>query len=107
MKMFPALPSAALVVLCLTQPGAAADAERGRAVSAPCATCHGSNGIATAPMYPNLAGQNVQYFVNALEAYRDGGRSGGTAGLMVPMAKQLSDQDMQDLAAYYQSLGRE
>ena len=77
------------------------------AVAAPCATCHGGDGIATMSTYPNLAGQNEAYLKAALKAYRAGNRSGGTAGLMGPMAKSLSDEDIDALASYYSSLPTE
>ena len=88
-------------------PGGADTADEvaaGKALSATCATCHGANGIATMPTYPNLAGQNERYLVAALKAYRDGNRTGGTAGLMMPVAKPLSDEDIAALAKYYASL---
>ena len=66
-----------------------------------CAGCHGQNGISPIPNYPNLKGQNEQYLVKALRAYRDGRRSDPT---MSPMAKPLSDKDIDDLAAYFSSL---
>lgn len=76
----------------------------GQALSAPCTTCHGADGMALMPAYPNLAGQNEQYLVNALNAYRDGRRQGGMAGLMIPMAKALTDENIAALAKYYSSL---
>lgn len=85
----------------LAQPAAA---QQPPAAAAACATCHGGNGIATMPIYPNIAGQNAPYLKAALKAYRDGHRTGGTAGLMIPMAKSLSDEDIDALAEYYASL---
>jgi cytochrome c553 len=76
----------------------------GKALSTTCATCHGANGIAGMPNYPNLAGQKEGYLVAALKAYRAGKRTGGTAGLMMPVAKALSDEDIAALAKYYASL---
>lgn len=66
-----------------------------------CAGCHGMNGISAIPNYPNLKGQKEQYLVKALRAYRDGQRSDP---LMSPMAKPLSDTDIDNLAAYYSGL---
>ncbi|MGQ7793355.1 c-type cytochrome [Faunimonas sp. B44] len=85
---------------------AAGDAARGEKLAAPCVTCHGSNGIATMPNFPNLAGQNAQYIVLAIKAYQEGKRTGGNAALMIPMAKLLSDQDAQDVAAYFSAMGK-
>ncbi|WP_240721758.1 c-type cytochrome [Halomonas marinisediminis] len=66
-----------------------------------CVACHGQDGHGTAPMYPNLAGQNVAYLENALKAYRDGQRQGGMSAVMTPMAASLSDEDITDIANYY------
>lgn len=82
----------------------AADVEAGKAKSAVCAACHGQNGMAQVPMYPNLAGQNEAYLVSALKAYRDKQRNGGQAPVMQGQAAALSDADIANLAAYYASL---
>ncbi|MDF2177841.1 cytochrome c [Aliiglaciecola sp. CAU 1673] len=82
-------------------PVQAADIAAGKAKSATCVVCHGSNGISVIPMYPNLAGQKEQYLVLQLKAYRDGERKNM---VMTPMAKPLSDEDIANLAAYYASL---
>lgn len=82
----------------------AADAEAGKAKSAVCSTCHGADGHALMPIYPNLAGQNEEYLVSALKAYRSKERQGGNAALMHAMAANLSDEDIADLAAYFASL---
>jgi cytochrome c553 len=84
---------------------AAGDAAAGQAKSMVCAACHGADGKATIPGYPNLAGQNEQYLVSSLKAYRDGGRPAvGNAAVMVPQASALSDDDIANLAAYYSSM---
>jgi len=83
---------------------AAGDAAAGKAKSAICATCHGADGIAIAPIYPNLKGQKGPYFINAINAYKSGQRKGGMSAIMVPQAMALSDADIADLAAYYSSL---
>lgn len=102
---FPA--SAVVLALANPVPAVAAPADQiaaGKALSITCATCHGANGIASMPIYPNLAGQNEKYLAAALKAYRDGNRRGGTAGLMMPVAKALSDEEILALAKYYASL---
>jgi cytochrome c553 len=83
---------------------AAGDPGRGKELAAPCVTCHGSDGIALMKSYPNLAGQNSEYMESAIKAYRDGERTGVNAAQMIPMAKQLNDQQIADLAAYFASL---
>ncbi|MFB4202470.1 cytochrome c [Arhodomonas sp. KWT2] len=80
------------------------DPAAGKSKAAVCAGCHGQDGVSIAPMYPNLAGQKEQYLVNAITAYREKQRTGGNAPTMYPMVGSLSDQDVQDLAAYFSSL---
>lgn len=75
------------------------DAGKSRAVI--CSGCHGVNGISAIPTYPNLKGQKEQYLVKAMRAYRDGERSDPA---MSPVAKTLSDSDIDDLAAYFSEL---
>ncbi len=87
-----------------TTASAAGDAEAGKAKAAVCASCHGADGKALIPAYPNLAGQNEEYLVIALKAYRSKERQGGNSALMHAMAANLSDQDINNLAAYYASL---
>jgi cytochrome c553 len=82
----------------------AGDIAAGQAKAALCASCHGSNGVASVPTYPNLAGQNAPYLVSALKSYRDKNRSGGMAGIMQMQAANLSDSDIDNLAAYFASL---
>lgn len=74
------------------------NAETGQAKSAVCAGCHGANGKAILPEYPNLAGQHASYTAKQLREFRDGLRNNA---MMAPMAMNLSDQDIQDLAIYY------
>jgi len=79
----------------------AGNPELGRAKSAPCAACHGEDGLGTAPNFPVLAGQYADYLVHALKQYRSGERENA---LMAPWVSDLSDADIADLAAYYSSL---
>ncbi|MDX1655065.1 MAG: cytochrome c [Candidatus Competibacteraceae bacterium] len=80
---------------------AAGDPEAGKAKSNTCVACHGANGISNNPLWPNLAGQKDQYMVKQLKAFKSGERQDP---LMGPMAAPLSEQDMEDLSAYYSSL---
>lgn len=82
----------------------AGDAEAGKAKAAVCAACHGANGIAQIPSYPNLAGQNEAYLVSSLKAYKNKQRSGGQAAVMQGQATGLSDEDIANLAAYYSQM---
>ncbi|MBT0586835.1 c-type cytochrome [Alteromonas oceanisediminis] len=80
----------------------AGDAQAGKERAVVCAACHGVDGISIIPMYPNLAGQKELYLIDALKAYRSGMRK---HMLMTPQAAALSDKDIENLAAYYTSLG--
>jgi cytochrome c553 len=95
---------AVMLVTATSAVQALGDAEAGKAKSTACAICHGADGKALVPMYPKLAGQNAAYLKYALTVYRSGERQGPMAGLMYPNAKDLTDQDIDDLAAYYRSL---
>jgi cytochrome c553 len=79
----------------------AGDAAAGKAKAASCAGCHGANGISAVPTYPNLAGQKAAYTVKQLQAFKDGSRKDPT---MNAMSAPLSDADMANLAAFYESL---
>ncbi|HVC37180.1 MAG TPA: cytochrome c [Gammaproteobacteria bacterium] len=80
----------------------AADAAAGKKLfNATCAACHGGNGISIATIYPNLAGQKMDYLVAQLKAFRGGTRSNP---IMNPMAKALTDTDIDNLATYLSTL---
>lgn len=83
---------------------AAGDVAAGKVKAAVCAACHGANGIAMMPGYPNLAGQNEAYLVSAMKAYRDKQRTGGMSVVMQMQAASLSDADIDNLAAHFASL---
>jgi cytochrome c553 len=88
----------------LAQPASDALAA-GREKFVQCAACHGSDGRSTVvAQYPKIGGQSAPYVVNALKAYRDGRRQGTFAAIMAAVAKQLSDEDIESLAAYIESL---
>ena len=83
------------------------DIERGKAVAYTCLGCHGIEGYRNAyPSYrvPKLGGQKAAYLVSALQGYRDGMRPHKT---MAAQATSLSDQDIEDVAAYLASLNNE
>lgn len=81
-------------------------AEAGKAKSITCAACHGAAGNSVNPMWPNLAGQNAPYLVAQLKAFQPGadGKATRSDPLMTSMAMPLSDQDIRDLAVYFESL---
>jgi cytochrome c553 len=80
--------------------GAAGNKEAGQAKSAACTACHGMDGNSANPEWPHLAAQHANYVVRQLKHFKAGERSNP---LMTPMAMILSDQDMEDLAAYFSS----
>ena len=79
---------------------AAGDVEAGKVLSAACFACHGANGQGTA-QYPALAGKKADQLVQALKDFKSGKRDNV---FMKGMASSLSDQDIENVAAYYASL---
>jgi len=75
--------------------------EDGRNKAQLCSACHGNEGIAIVPIYPNLAGQSASYLYWNLQAYKIGRMP---LSAMATLAQPLSEQDIRDLAAYYASL---
>ncbi|WP_409563099.1 c-type cytochrome [Hyphomicrobium sp. B1] len=80
----------------------AADLAAGRKRAEVCMACHGEKGISEIPGIPSLAGQDTDYIVSALKAYRAGTER--TNPTMAEMAKPLSDADIDNLAAFWHSL---
>lgn len=88
-------------VLFLSANSSAADIERGRSLAQTCQGCHSAPGLRNpGPVYniPIIGGQHADYIVSSLKAYKSKERSHGT---MQAQAASLSDQDMQDIAAFY------
>lgn len=84
---------------------AAGDAEAGKVKATTCTGCHGIPGYKNVyPTFhvPKIGGQNREYLVLALHAYRNGERNHQT---MKSQAQSLSDKDIEDVAAYFASLG--
>jgi cytochrome c553 len=79
----------------------AADAVAGRAKAQACAVCHGAVGLSTQPDAPNLAGQPAVFLSTQLRAYRSGERRHEVMNIM---AKTLSDDDIDNLAAWFSSV---
>ncbi|MBT8068547.1 MAG: cytochrome c4 [Gammaproteobacteria bacterium] len=75
--------------------------EAGKAKSITCNACHGADGNSLNAVWPNLAGQNAPYIQAQLMAFKNGVRNNA---LMSSQAMMLSDEDMADLAVYYESL---
>jgi cytochrome c553 len=79
---------------------AAGDANAGKKKAAMCAPCHGANGQGVPPN-PPLAGVPAAKQVQALKDYKSGKRANP---VMKGLAASLSEQDMEDLSAFYASL---
>lgn len=95
-----------LVVLLLSSGFASADslvagdAEAGKSKAITCAACHGAEGVSVNPEWPSLAGQHAKYTVKQLQAFKDGKRNNA---LMNGQAMMLSDEDMKNLAVYFEA----
>ena len=92
---------AAALVFGFGTASAKGTAAAGKTKAAACEACHGTDGDGIAPNYPALAGQYQDYIAQVLHEYKDGQR---TNAIMNGMASPLSDQDIDDLAAYFSSL---
>ncbi len=84
-----------------------ANAVAGEAKVAMCIGCHGIKGYqASFPeihKVPMIAGQGASFIVAALDAYKKGERKHAT---MRAIAGSLTEQDMADVAAYYEQQGK-
>ena len=76
------------------------DPAAGQAKSALCGSCHGVDGNSLMAMNPKLAGQSARYMVKQLQEFKSGARE---SAIMASMVLSLSDQDMEDIAAWYSS----
>ncbi len=65
-----------------------------------CQTCHGFNGRGADPVYPRIAQQKYVYLVNQLTHWRDGSRANDPLGQMRAVAKNLTDEDINNVAAF-------
>lgn len=77
------------------------DPAAGKNKSTACGACHGADGNSQNPEWPNLAAQHAKYIDQQLQYFKAGDRNNV---LMNGQAMALSEQDMKDLAAYYESL---
>lgn len=90
-----------IAALCASGSVVAADAAAGKNKSATCAGCHGPDGVSFIPNYPNLKGQKSAYIVKQLKDFKSGTRKDPIMGAQAGM---LSDEDVENLAAYYESM---
>jgi len=92
---------ASACILAVSQPCRAGDVKAGRAKALACQACHGLDGLAKTPDAPNIAGQTEPYLLTQLQAYKTGARKNDAMSVVAP---SLSDQDIEDLAAYYSAI---
>lgn len=92
-----------VATLAATPPAAAQDAARGAALAEArhCAQCHGGRGVSEMPIIPSLAGQQAEFTTLQLILFREGIRR---VPVMVEPVRGMSDEQIEDLAAYFASL---
>jgi cytochrome c553 len=91
----------ALGVVSLATPACAGDVVAGRRKALRCQTCHGLDGLSKLPDAPHLSGQPEAYLVKSMNDYRQGARK---HDMMTLVVKDLTDEDVADLAAYYAAI---
>jgi len=89
--------AALLAAFCASATAQQPDPNFGRNLAAPCAICHGTNGV-NAGGLPNLAGQPGDYIAKQLRDFRDGKR---TATIMHQIAKGYTEPQIDALAAFF------
>ena len=94
-----------LVLVCVLLVGSSAsnagDVKAGRMKAMMCQACHGLDGLSKTPDAPHIAGQPEPYLVVQLQAFKSGARKNDAMSVVAP---SLSDQDIDDLAAYYSAI---
>jgi cytochrome c553 len=90
----------AALIACAFLAQAGGNATEGQEKAAACGGCHGEDGNGAAPIFPKLAGQHPSYIYKQLMDFKTQKRVEPT---MNAMAEPLSEDDMQDLAAFYAS----
>ena len=96
-------PAIALLLLALLPhtAHAAGDVAAGKRKALQCQTCHGLDGLSKLPDAPHIAGQPEPYLVKSLNDYRKGVRQ---HDMMTLVVRDLTDQDVADLSAYYAAI---
>ena len=92
-----------LAALVVTSPcaQAAGDITAGRTVMVKCEACHGMDGISKDYWAPHISGQKENYLLRSLLKYKAGERE---SPMMTRALKNLSDEDMANVAAYYAAI---
>jgi cytochrome c553 len=93
--------------LSYAEPSAAPDSpfstgkvQDGATKTAVCTACHGPSGNSANPEWPRLAGQSAVYISEQLKLFKGQVRANP---VMMPMAAGLSDQDISDIAVYFEA----
>lgn len=96
-----------LMVAAATAAQAAGNPIKGKVLAETCLGCHGIPGYRYPgpPTYhvPKVGGQHAAYIVSALQEYKNGNRDNPT---MRAQAQTMTDQDMQDIAAFFEQAGK-
>ncbi len=80
----------------------ASDTKAGRQkAESVCSVCHGIDGLSKIPEAPNLAGQNENYLIEQITAFKSGERKNEMMSVVV---QDLSGADIENLAAYYSGI---
>ena len=79
-----------------------ADVAKGKQIAQKvCAACHAADGNSGISTYPKLSAQHARYLAVQTAAIKEGKRTTGGAAAMKPMVMSLSEQDIADVAAFY------
>lgn len=90
-----------LCLMAFGQTSVAADIAKGEALSASCGACHGADGNSGSAMFPKLAGLGEKYLVKQMQDIKSGKER--SVPEMTGMLANLSDQDLNDIAAFFTS----
>ena len=99
-KSLISLASTLIITLASSAIWAQGDPVAGEVISLACAACHDADGNSTLAVNPKLAGQNAKYLLKQMQDFKSGVR---VDLIMAAMVGGLSDQQMMDVAAYYES----
>ncbi|MFI3155669.1 MAG: cytochrome c [Methylococcaceae bacterium] len=99
-SLLPSLTLSSFLAAFLALPVSAADIAAGEQKASSCVSCHGQNGNSSNVQWPNLAAQQSTYLTNQLKAFKAGDRINA---MMQSMAANLSNEDVDNLAAYFSS----
>ncbi|MGH8662079.1 MAG: c-type cytochrome [Burkholderiales bacterium] len=94
------VPGVCCLMIAMSAPALAGDADAGKKKSQTCVACHGPDGNSPVHDFPKIAGQHYDYLLKALKDYKSGARK---SPVMAPLVANLTQRDIEDLAAFYSS----